>query len=47
MMFLALKSLYLLIGVLYGFGSEEGAKQAGADRIAASVEEVYDIVIEL
>lgn len=35
------------IGVLYGFGSEEELKQAGADRIAASVEEVYDVVIEL
>lgn len=35
------------IGVLYGFGSEEELKEAGADRIAATVDDVYDIIMEL
>ena len=35
------------IGVLYGFGSEEELKEAGADRIAATVDDLYDIIIEL
>jgi len=35
------------IGVLYGFGSEEELVEAGADRIAATVDEVYDIIINL
>ena len=33
------------IGVLYGFGSEEELKEAGADRIATTVEDVYDTII--
>ena len=37
----------LSIGVLYGFGSEEELREAGADRIATTVEDIYDIVIEL
>lgn len=35
------------IGVLYGFGSEEELRDAGADHIAATVDEIYDIIIEL
>lgn len=35
------------IGVLYGFGSEEELTEAGADRIAASVEDVYDVIMNL
>jgi phosphoglycolate phosphatase len=35
------------IGVLYGFGSEEELKDAGADHIALTVDDVYDIIIEL
>ncbi len=35
------------IGVLYGFGNEEELRAAGADRIAATVEEVYDIIMDL
>lgn len=35
------------IGVLYGFGTEEELSEAGADRIASTVEEIYDLVIEL
>lgn len=35
------------IGVLYGFGSEEELREAGADRIAAKVEDIFDIIIEL
>lgn len=35
------------IGVLYGFGSEEELKKAGADYIAATVEELYDIIMNL
>jgi phosphoglycolate phosphatase len=35
------------IGVLYGFGSEEELREAGADHIATKVEDVYDIIIEL
>jgi phosphoglycolate phosphatase len=34
------------IGVLYGFGSEEELKEAGADYIATTVDDVYDIIIE-
>lgn len=34
------------IGVLYGFGSEAELRAAGADRIAHTVEEVYDVIIE-
>ena len=34
------------IGVLYGFGSEEELRDAGADNIAVSVEDVYDIIID-
>ncbi|TAH69577.1 MAG: HAD family hydrolase [Anaerolineaceae bacterium] len=34
------------IGVLYGFGSEEELREAGADRIATTVEDIYDIIIE-
>ena len=34
------------IGVLYGFGSKEELEIAGADRIATTVEEVYDVVME-
>lgn len=35
------------IGVLYGFGSEEELMDAGADHIATTVEDIYDIVLEL
>lgn len=35
------------IGVLYGFGSEEELVEAGADRIATTVDDVYDIIIDL
>lgn len=35
------------IGVLYGFGSEEELRNAGADHIATTVEDIYDIVLEL
>lgn len=35
------------IGVLYGFGSKEELVEAGADYIAADVEELYDIIINL
>jgi phosphoglycolate phosphatase len=35
------------IGVLYGFGSEEELKEAGADHIAATVDDIYDVIIEL
>lgn len=34
------------IGVLYGFGSREEIEIAGADRIATTVEEVYDVVMD-
>jgi phosphoglycolate phosphatase len=33
------------IGVLYGFGDREELEKAGADRIAANVEDVYDVII--
>jgi phosphoglycolate phosphatase len=35
------------IGVLYGFGSREELEKAGADRIAETVEDIYDTVIRL
>lgn len=35
------------IGVLYGFGSRKELEEAGADYIAATVEELYDIIINL
>lgn len=35
------------IGVLYGFGSEEELKEAGADHIASTVENVFDIIIDI
>jgi phosphoglycolate phosphatase len=34
------------IGVLYGFGSEEELKEAGADRIAATVGDIFDVIME-
>jgi phosphoglycolate phosphatase len=33
------------IGVLYGFGSREELEEAGADRIAVSVKDLYDVII--
>lgn len=33
------------IGVLYGFGNEKELLDAGADRIAATVDDLYDIII--
>jgi len=35
------------IGVLYGFGNREELEQAGADYIAATVDEIYDIIMNL
>ena len=35
------------IGVLYGFGSEKELREAGAEHIAATVNSIYDIIIEL
>lgn len=35
------------VGVLYGFGSEEELREAGTDRIAATVEELYQVVLDL
>ncbi len=35
------------VGVLYGFGSEEELRDAGTDRIAATVEELYQAVLDL
>ncbi len=35
------------IGVLYGFGSREEFLEAGADAIAGSVEDVYDIIVHM
>lgn len=35
------------IGVLYGFGTEEELREAGADRIATTVEDVYDVIMNL
>ncbi len=35
------------VGVLYGFGSEEELREAGTDRIAATVEELYQVIMEL
>lgn len=34
------------IGVLYGFGSREELHKAGADRIVASIEELYEEIME-
>lgn len=34
------------IGVLYGFGSREELNEAGADQIAESVEELFDVIIK-
>lgn len=34
------------IGVLYGFGSREELESAGADRIAESVEHLYEVIME-
>jgi phosphoglycolate phosphatase len=33
------------IGVLYGFGSREELKTAGADRIVATLDELYDVIM--
>lgn len=35
------------IGVLYGFGSRDELELAGADKIAETVEELYDVVMDL
>ncbi len=35
------------IGVLYGFGSRQELEESGADYIAATVEELYDIIMNL
>lgn len=35
------------IGVLYGFGSEEELTEAGADRIAATVDDVFHMIMDL
>lgn len=35
------------IGVLYGFGSKEELLEAGADHIATTVDDVYDIIMDL
>lgn len=35
------------IGVLYGFGSEEELREAGADRLATTVDELYDVIMDL
>jgi phosphoglycolate phosphatase len=35
------------IGVLYGFGSKEELVEAGAGQIAATVEELYDVIMKL
>lgn len=35
------------IGVLYGFGSRKELAEAGADQIAATVEELYDVIMNL
>jgi len=35
------------IGVLYGFGSEEELRKAGADHIASTVDSIYDIIMEM
>lgn len=35
------------IGVLYGFGSREEFKEYGADWVAESVEDVYEIIVKL
>lgn len=35
------------VGVLYGYGSREELEKAGADRIAGSVPEVYDMIMSI
>jgi phosphoglycolate phosphatase len=35
------------VGVLYGFGDREELEMAGADKIAASTNELYDILIQM
>ncbi len=35
------------IGVLFGFGSRSELEEAGADRIAGTVEELYQIIMEM
>lgn len=35
------------VGVLFGYGSREELEEAGADRIVDTVEELYQIIIEL
>jgi phosphoglycolate phosphatase len=35
------------VGVLYGYGSREELEKAGADRIAETVPEVYDILMSM
>ncbi|MDF2538085.1 MAG: hypothetical protein K0S76_1106 [Herbinix sp.] len=35
------------IGVLYGFGSREELKEAGADRIAGTVKELYEVIMNI
>lgn len=35
------------IGVLYGYGSRQEHEEAGADKIAQTVDELYDIIMEL
>lgn len=35
------------VGVLFGYGGKEELEEAGADRIAGSVEELYKIIINL
>lgn len=35
------------VGVLFGYGSREEHEKAGADRIAATLEELYDIIMDL
>jgi len=35
------------IGVLYGYGSRQELSEAGADKLAETVEEVYDKVVEV
>jgi len=35
------------IGVLFGYGSRQELEEAGADRIAESVEALYDIIMDM
>ena len=34
-----------MIGVLYGYGDREELEQAGADRIAATPEEITELIL--